>query len=64
MLSNRLKLNPGKTQLIWIGTWQQLKKFPSLVLFLLLTTLITLRQFYVTSCIGYHSAFALYTKLL
>ena len=29
MLSNRLKLNPGKTQLIWIGTWQQLKKFPS-----------------------------------
>ena len=26
MLSNRLKLNGDKTQLIWLGTWQQLAK--------------------------------------
>ena len=27
MSSNRLKLNPDKTQFLWLGTWQQLKKF-------------------------------------
>jgi hypothetical protein len=27
MTSNRLKLNPEKTQFSWLGTWQQLSKF-------------------------------------
>ena len=29
MASNRLKLNPDKTQFIWMGTWQQLAKVNS-----------------------------------
>jgi hypothetical protein len=29
MTSNRLKLNPDKTQFSWLGTWQQLCKFKS-----------------------------------
>jgi hypothetical protein len=27
MSSNRLKLNPDKSQFLWLGTWQQLRKF-------------------------------------
>ena len=27
MLTNRLKLNPDKSQFTWLGTWQQLRKF-------------------------------------
>ena len=39
MASNRLKLNPDKTQFIWMGTWQQLAKVDSTSVALGSTTL-------------------------
>ena len=27
MSSNRLRLNPEKSQFIWLGTWQRLRRF-------------------------------------